>query len=63
VSRRIGPDTVTVDLSAVIVAATPATPQVLTLRAGPRGEVALPSGPLAARHRTLEAGLRAWVEE
>jgi hypothetical protein len=49
-------------LSAVIVTATIDEPRVLTVRAG-RGPVeALPSGPLEVEHRTLEVGLRAWVE-
>jgi hypothetical protein len=59
---------VSIGLSAVIVAASVQEPRVLTIRrpgAG-RGEdgmvEALPSGPLEAEHRTLEIGLRAWVE-
>src|SRR5881394_1307178 len=59
-----------IGLSAVIVAATVQEPRVLTIRppADPpvdqRGGAieALPSGPLEAEHRTLEIGLRAWVE-
>jgi hypothetical protein len=50
-----------VRLSAVIVAATIDEPRVLTLRFGQSAE-ALPSGPLEVEHRTLEIGLRAWVE-
>jgi len=54
---------VTVDLTAVIVAVTDGEPRVLTVGGGPGGTAeALPSGPLARRHRTLEQGLRAWVE-
>jgi hypothetical protein len=54
---------VTVDLTAVIVAVTDGEPRVLTV-GGESGGAAegLPSGPLARRHRTLEQGLRAWVE-
>lgn len=54
---------VTVDLSAVIVAASPDGPLVLVRR--PQGDQppALPSGPLEPHHRTIEAGLRNWVEE
>jgi hypothetical protein len=49
-------------LSAAIVAATTDEPRVLTVRIG-RGPIeALPSGPLEIEHRTLEVGLRAWVE-
>lgn len=51
---------ISVDLSAVIVAVTQDEPRVLAIR-GDEFD-ALPSGPLEARHRTLEAGLRAWVE-
>jgi len=49
-------------LSAVIVAATVNEPRVLTLRIGTESVEALPSGPLEVEHRTLEVGLRAWVE-
>jgi hypothetical protein len=49
-------------LSAVIIAATVDEPRVLTLRIGPEPVEALPSGPLEVEHRTLEVGLRAWVE-
>lgn len=54
---------VTVDLTAVIVAVTDGQPRVLTVGGDEMalGE-GLPSGPLARRHRTLEQGLRAWVE-
>ncbi|MCC7273709.1 MAG: hypothetical protein IT561_13640 [Alphaproteobacteria bacterium] len=56
-------DTVTVELSAVIAAASPAGPSVLTVRHSGGAPSGLPSGPLEADHRTLEAGLRSWVEE
>jgi hypothetical protein len=49
-------------LSAAIVAATTEEPRVLTVRLGPDPIEALPSGPLEVEHRTLEVGLRAWVE-
>lgn len=49
-------------LSAVIVAASTDEPRVLTVRSGPEPVEALPSGPLEVEHRTLEVGLRAWVE-
>jgi hypothetical protein len=57
----------TIGLSAVIVAASVQEPRVLTIRlpAGSSGGEpldALPSGPLEAEHRTLEIGLRTWVE-
>lgn len=58
---RAAQDRVTVDLSAVVVAVAGETPRVLALR-GPDGADALPAGPLEPQHRTLELGLRAWVE-
>lgn len=55
-------DAVSVGLSAVIVAADDEEPLVLALHSGSEGPDALPSGPLEPGHRTLEAGLRSWVE-
>jgi len=49
-------------LTAVIVTATIDEPRVLTVRIGHDPIEALPSGPLEVEHRTLEVGLRAWVE-
>src|ERR1700747_42933 len=49
-------------LSAAIVTATVEEPRVLTVRIGCEPVEALPSGPLEVEHRTLEIGLRAWVE-
>ena len=49
-------------LCAVIIAATIGEPRVLTVRIGDEPIDALPSGPLEVEHRTLEVGLRAWVE-
>src|SRR5215469_5378440 len=49
-------------LSAVIVTATVDEPRVLTVHIGHDAIAALPSGPLEVEHRTLEVGLRAWVE-
>lgn len=49
-------------LSAVIVTATVAEPRVLSVQLGSEAVEALPSGPLEIEHRTLEVGLRAWVE-
>ena len=51
---------ISVDLSAVIVAVTEDEPKVLAILGGDFD--ALPSGPLEPRHRTLETGLRAWVQ-
>ncbi|MGI6246067.1 MAG: NUDIX hydrolase [Pseudochelatococcus sp.] len=50
-----------IGLSAVIVAVTGDDPKVLVVRHG-GGREALPSGPLERGHRTLETGLRNWVE-
>jgi hypothetical protein len=49
-------------LCAVIVAASPGEPRVLVLRLTTEGPETLPSGPLEVEHRTLEIGLRSWVE-
>ena len=51
-----------IGLNAAIVAATADEPRVLTIRFGQDDGEGLPSGPLEAEHRTLEIGLRAWVE-
>ena len=47
------------DLVAVLVAVTAGEPRVLTIQDG-RG---LPSGPFEPGHRSLQSGLRAWVEQ
>lgn len=60
--RRSDPHQVAVELSAVIVAATRSDTRVLTVRTTHERRPALPSGPLEPQHRTLEAGLRGWVE-
>jgi len=66
--RRVAPRardrgaSLSIRLSAVIVAATVDEPRVLTVRFGQEPVEALPSGPLEVEHRTLEVGLRAWVE-
>ena len=46
------------DLIAVLVAVTAGDPRVLTIK----DQSALPSGPFELAHRSLQAGLRAWVE-
>ncbi len=48
---------VVADLIAVIVAVTDDQPRVLTLAGA-----ALPAGPFASEHRSLQSGLRSWVE-
>jgi hypothetical protein len=57
---RLDSDSVAVaaELTAVIVAVTNGQPRVLTIE---RGQ-ALPSGPFEPGHRSLQAGLRTWVE-
>src|SRR5215207_4499439 len=52
-----------VSLNAVIVTATPEEPRILVLCTEQGRLEALPAGPLTPDHRTLEAGLRAWVEQ
>ncbi|KKX27140.1 hypothetical protein FDR95_15285 [Rhizobiaceae bacterium LC148] len=47
------------ELIAVLIAATQGEPKVMTVR---RGE-ALPSGPFELGHRSLQAGLREWVQD
>ncbi|WP_018699263.1 NUDIX hydrolase [Amorphus coralli] len=53
---------VRVDLTAVVVAVRAGDPVVLTVSRSADAPVALPSGPLESAHRTLQAGLRNWVE-
>lgn len=47
------------ELVAVVVAVVDGLPRVLTSAGEPR----LPSGPLQSRHRSMQAGLRSWVEQ
>jgi hypothetical protein len=49
----------TAELIAVIVAVTDAEPRVLTIDDGQ----ALPSGPFELTHRSLQSGMRSWVEQ
>jgi hypothetical protein len=49
---------VAAELIAVLVAVTDSEPRVLTVEDG----AALPSGPFESGHRSLQAGVRAWVE-
>lgn len=51
-----------VDLVAVVVSVGPEVPNVLVVPAV-NGRPQLPAGPLASHHRTLESGLRSWVEQ
>jgi len=49
---------IAVELIAVLVAVADGRPKVMTIDDG----LALPSGPFEVEHRSLQAGLRAWVE-
>jgi hypothetical protein len=57
-NRSMGNAMVETELIAVLVAVTDGDPRVLTIESG----YGLPSGPLEPGHRSLQAGLRAWVE-
>ncbi|MBM3347802.1 MAG: hypothetical protein FJY55_15100 [Betaproteobacteria bacterium] len=61
--RSTDRDTLAVGLSAVIVAMNGDEPMVLAIQSNDGSPDALPSGPLESRHRTLDAGLRSWVEQ
>jgi hypothetical protein len=52
-------ESVAAELIAVLVAVTDGEPRVLTIEQGR----ALPAGPLEPGHRSLQAGLRSWVEQ
>jgi hypothetical protein len=53
---------VPVELTAVIVAVTAEEPRVLTIQDADQNAEALPTGPFESGHRTLQIGLRSWVE-
>jgi hypothetical protein len=53
---------VPIDLTAVIVAVTGEEPRVLTIQETDQDSAALPTGPFESGHRTLQIGLRSWVE-
>jgi hypothetical protein len=55
---RSSPQGIAADLVAVLVAVTAGEPRVLTIQ----DQRALPSGPFEVAHRSLQSGLRAWVE-
>src|SRR5580704_17508608 len=57
-NERSSPHGITADLIAVLVAVTAGEPRVLTIQ----DQRALPSGPFELVHRSLQSGLRAWVE-
>jgi len=53
---------IAVDLTAVVIGVENDRPHVLVVPGGARAPDALPAGPLRTRDRTLQAGLRHWVE-
>jgi hypothetical protein len=61
VADSAGHNAVPVELTAVVVAVTGEEPRVLTIH-DPGGLQALPTGPFESGHRTLQIGLRSWVE-
>jgi len=58
-THDIATGNVSAELIAVIVAVPNGEPMVMTVEAGD----ALPSGPFELAHRSLQSGLRAWVEQ
>ncbi|MES2032081.1 MAG: hypothetical protein V4477_23115 [Pseudomonadota bacterium] len=57
-AAQSSPQGIAADLVAVLVAVTSGEPRVLTIQ----DQRALPSGPFELAHRSLQSGLRAWVE-
>lgn len=57
-ARRVKTDLAQAELIAVLVAVTEDNPRVMTVQAGRL----LPSGPFVSSHRSLQTGLRDWVE-
>ncbi len=57
-NRTVPQTTPSTELIAVIVAVTAGNPRVLTIERGS----ALPSGSFESGHRSLQAGVRTWVE-
>src|ERR1700739_2972931 len=57
-TARPSPQGIAADLIAVLVAVTSGEPRVLTIQE----QRALPSGPFELAHRSLQSGMRAWVE-
>jgi hypothetical protein len=58
-SPQIDSVTIAAELIAVIAAVTKGEPRVLTIADGDL----LPSGPFVSAHRSLQSGMRSWVEE
>jgi hypothetical protein len=61
VTGSAGHNAVPIELTAVVVAVTGEEPRVLTIP-DPGDIEALPTGPFESGHRTLQIGLRSWVE-
>jgi hypothetical protein len=59
--QAAAPTALAIGLCAAIIAASGDEPRILVIRTA-NGRDALPSGPFEAQHRTLEGGLRNWVE-
>ena len=57
-SDKTSANAITADLVAVLVAVTDGEPKIMTIASAG----ALPSGPFEFAHRSLQTGLRAWVE-
>jgi hypothetical protein len=57
-SKTNAANAITADLVAVLVAVTDGEPKIMTIA----NDGALPSGPFEFSHRSLQTGLRAWVE-
>jgi hypothetical protein len=55
---RVSTDAASIELTAVLVAVTDEEPRILTIKDGK----SLPCGPFASNHRSLQTGLRSWVE-
>tara|TARA_R110000787_G_scaffold280472_4_gene391211 strand:+ start:3095 stop:4069 length:975 start_codon:yes stop_codon:yes gene_type:complete len=53
---------VSAELTAAVISVHDGTPKVLTVKATSDTLSALPAGPLTPKHRTLQAGVRSWVE-
>jgi hypothetical protein len=59
---RADPNAVPIELTAVIVAVTADEPRVLAIHDADHNAEALPTGPFESGHRTLQIGIRSWVE-
>lgn len=53
---------VSAELTAAVISVHDGAPKILTVKATGDSLSALPAGPLTPKHRTLQAGVRSWVE-